>query len=56
MKQFLHEIELILTWSKNCVVLSNVRKDAIAATKINTANVSNAKPAVNVSAAFAAFE
>ena len=27
------KIELILTWSKNCVVLRNVRRDTIAATE-----------------------
>ena len=33
------EIELILNWSKNCVVLSNARRDAIAATEMSAANV-----------------
>ena len=41
------EMELILTWSKICVILSNARRDAIAATEIN---------AVNVSVASATFE
>ena len=27
------KIELILTWFKNCAVLSNVRRDTIAATE-----------------------
>ena len=31
------EIELILTWSKNYVILSNARRDAIAATELNVA-------------------
>ena len=46
------EIELALTWSKNCVVLSNERRDVIAATETNAENVSNVKPAVNVSTTF----
>ena len=50
-----YEIELILTWSKNCVVLSNV-KDDIAATEINAANFPNVKPAANVLATATAFE
>ena len=37
------EIELILNWSKNCVVLSNARRDAIAATEMSAANASNVK-------------
>ena len=41
------EMELILNWSKICVILSNARRDAIAATEIN---------AVNVSVASATFE
>ena len=31
------ETELILTWSKNHVILSNARRDAIAATELNAA-------------------
>ena len=50
------EIELILNWSTNCVILSNARRDAIAATELSAANVSNVKPAVNVSATNAAFK
>ena len=46
------EIELALTWSKTCVVLSNERRDVIAATETNAENVSNVKPAVNVSTTF----
>ena len=41
------ETELILAWSKNCVILSNARRDAIAATELNAAYVSNLKPEVN---------
>ena len=41
------EAELILAWSKNCVILSNARRDAIAATELNAAYVSNLKPEVN---------
>ena len=41
------EAELILAWSKNCVILSNDRRDAIAATELNAAYVSNLKPEVN---------
>ena len=37
------EIELILICSKNCVVLSNRRRDAIAATELIAGNVSNVK-------------
>ena len=50
------EIELILTWSKNCVILSNARRDAIAATELNAANISNVKAAVHASATSATFE
>ena len=50
------KIELISTWSKNFVVLSNVRRDAIAATELRAANVSDVKPVVNVSATNAAFQ
>ena len=45
-----------MTWSKNCVVLTNARRDAIAALETNAANVSNVKPAVNFSATSATFE
>ena len=34
------------------MVLSNERRDVIAATEANAENVSNAKPAVNVSTTF----
>ena len=50
------KIELISTWSKNCVVLSNARRDAIAATELRAANVSDVKPVVNVSATNATFQ
>ena len=50
------EIELILTWSKNCVVLSNAKGNAIAATELTAANVSNVEAAVNVSATNATFK
>ena len=50
------EIGLILTWSKNCVILSNARRDTIAAAELNAASVSNVKPAVNVSARSVTFE
>ena len=50
------EIELILNWSKNCIVLSNARRDATAATELRAANVSNVKLTVNVSALSAAFQ
>ena len=50
------EIELILNWSTNCAILSNARRDAIAATELSAANVSNVKPAVNVSATNVAFK
>ena len=42
------ETELVLAWSKNCVILSNARRDAIAATELNAAYVSNLKPEVNL--------
>ena len=45
-----------MTWSKNCVVLTNARRDAIAALETNAANVSNVKPAVTLSATSATFE
>ena len=50
------EIELILNWSTNCVILNNSRRDAIAATELSAENVSNIKPAVNVSATNATFQ
>ena len=50
------EIELTLTWCKNCVVLSNSRRDAIAATELSSTIVSNVKPAVNASATNATFK
>ena len=42
------EIELILNWYTNCVILGNV-------TELIAANVSNVKPVVNVSATNAIF-
>ena len=42
------KIELILNWSKNFVVLSNAKRDAIASTELSAANVSIVKAAVNV--------
>ena len=50
------EVSLILNWSTNCVILSNARRDAIAATELSAANVSSVKPAVNVSATNATFK
>ena len=50
------EIKLILNWSKNCVMLSNSRRDAIVTTELSAENVSNIKPAVNVSAKYATFK
>ena len=41
------QIELILNWSTNCVILSNGSRDAIAATELIAANASNKTPAVN---------
>ena len=46
------EIELALAWSKKLVVLSNERRDVIAATETIARNISNVKPAVNVSTTF----
>ena len=40
------EIELILTWSKNCVVLRSAKRDAIAATGLRARSVSDAKAAI----------
>ena len=42
--------------SKNCVILRNATRDAIAATELRAANDSNVKPAVNVSATSATFK
>ena len=51
------KIELILTWSKSCVILSNVRRDVIDVTELNAANVSNVNAsAVNVSEKSATFQ
>ena len=50
------EVELILNWSANCVILSNARRDAIAATELSAANVSNVNSAVNVSPTNATFQ
>ena len=44
------EVSLTLTWSKGCIILSNAKRDVIAATELSATNVSNIKPAVNVSA------
>ena len=49
------EIEFILSWSTNCVIWSNERRDAIVATEFSVANVSNVKTAVYVSATNATF-
>ena len=46
----------MLNWSANCVILSNTRRDTIAATELSAANVSNGKPAVNVAATNATFK
>ena len=51
-----YEIELILTWPKNCVILSNARRNTIAATEVSAANVADVKPAVNLSATSAPFK
>ena len=50
------EIELIFTWSKNCIILINARRYAIVATELNPANISNVKPVVNALATSATFE
>ena len=50
------EIELIFTWSKNCVISSNARRDTIPATELNAVNVLNVKIAVNVLATSAISE
>ena len=49
------KIELILNWSTNCVKLSNTRRNAIAATELSAANLSNVKAAVNISTINATF-
>ena len=50
------EVSFILNWSTNCVIFSNARRDAIAATELSAANVSSVKPAVIVSATNATFK
>ena len=50
------KIELILIQSKNCVVLSNAKRDGTAPTELSAANVSNVKAEVNVSATNATFK
>ena len=50
------EIELIFTWSKNCIILINARRYAIVATELNSANISIVKPVVNALATSATFE
>ena len=35
------ELALILSWSKNCVILTNARRDVIAATKVSATNSNN---------------
>ena len=50
------KIKLILTWSKNCVILWNAWRDAVATTELHAANVSNVKPALNVWATSAVFQ
>ena len=35
------ELALILSWSKNCVILTNARRDVIAATEVSATNSNN---------------
>ena len=50
------EIYLTLTWSKDCIILSKAKGDAVAAAKLSAENVSNAVPGVDVSETNATFE
>ena len=40
---------LILTWSKDCIILSKGKRDVVAATELSATNVSNVVPRVDVS-------
>ena len=45
-----------MTWSKDCIILSKAKGDAVAAAKLSAENVSNAVPRVDVSETNATFE
>ena len=45
-----------MTWSKDCVIFSKAKRDAVAATKLSVVNVSNAVARVDASAANATFK
>ena len=45
-----------MTWSKDCIIFSKAKRDAVAATKLSVVNVSNAVAGVDVSAANATFK
>ena len=50
------EVYLTLTWSKDCIILSKAKGDAVAATELSAENISNAVPGVDVSETNATFE
>ena len=43
------EVSLILTWSKDCIILSKGKRDVAAATELSATNVSKVVPRVDVS-------
>ena len=45
-----------MTWSKDCIILSKAKGDAVAATELSAENISNAVPGVDVSETKATFE
>ena len=46
----------IESWSKDCIILSKSKRDAVTATKLTDANVSNVFPQIDVSATNAIFK
>ena len=44
------------SWSKDCIKLSKAKRDAVTATKLTDANVSNVFPQIDVSATNAIFK
>ena len=44
------------SWSKDCIILSKSKRDAVTATKLTDANVSNVFPQIDVSATNAIFK
>ena len=41
-----------MTWSKDCIILSKAKGDAVVATELSAENISNAVPGVETNATF----